>query len=134
MNEMFFFYGTLRLGCPISTVILKTAKYITTISLQGKLYITKDKYPLFVPGNEGLVIGDIFEVPKNLIEQLDEYEEIKSPYSPYERVQFTKNNITFWVYTAKKDFSAKLKELKIIPSGDWLKYLKHHKKKSLFLA
>ncbi|KAA0259230.1 gamma-glutamylcyclotransferase [Deferribacter autotrophicus] len=134
MKDLFFFYGTLRLGCPISTVVLKNAKYITTITLQGKLYLTKDKYPLFVPGKEGLVIGDIFEVPASLIDQLDEYEEINSPHSPYERVKFNKNNITFWVYAAKKEFSKKLNELKVIPSGDWLNYIKQHRKNSLFSA
>ncbi|MGA1861592.1 gamma-glutamylcyclotransferase [Deferribacter thermophilus] len=124
MYEYFFFYGTLRFGCPISTIILKNAKYITSISLPGSLYLSDDKYPVYVPENTGVVIGDIFKVPSNLIPHLDEYEDINSDYTPYKRVQMEKNNLKFWIYTANNSFLKNLSMYKKIPSGDWLKYYK----------
>ncbi|BAI80525.1 conserved hypothetical protein [Deferribacter desulfuricans SSM1] len=129
MYEYFFFYGTLRFGCPVSSIILKTAKYITTITLHGNLYLTEDKYPVFVPGSSGTVVGDIFEVPSNLITQLDDYEDINSQYSPYKRVKMIKNNITFWVYAANENFIKQLNKSKKIPSGDWIKFIKKHRHK-----
>lgn len=125
-DGLLFVYGTLRRGCagPMADYLENAACYRGVASARGALFMV-DGYPGFVPGDGGIVHGDLFELtdPANSLDVLDDYEECGAKWpapQEYDRVRITVTQGTeaseAWTYVYMHDSAA----LPVIASGDFL--------------
>lgn len=122
IKHLVFVYGTLRRGgAGAMANRFPKAKFIAEAKVSGSLY-DLGAYPgLRLNEAHSLVVGEVYEVADETLNQLDEFE----ADSHYERQQVEislgKHSRLCWVYTPKPEFYD-LRSL--ITSGDWLAYAK----------
>src|SRR3546814_9316943 len=106
--QLLFVYGTLRpaFGRPMALWFGTVARHKGKGSAKGALYRIAD-YPGFVPGPNGVVAGDVFELPDPtpVLAKLDIYEECSPDFPPpheYRRemlaVDMPDGPVQAWVY------------------------------------
>lgn len=121
----FFFYGSLRKGGYNVSVIPENSKFIRNVTLPFKLYQTPYGYPA-ISKESGKVIGEIYEVPSEGLEQLDHlegYEGKNNPNNLYDRFSIKLGNDVVFVYFGGKELIDVCKEFNvIIKDGDWIKF------------
>lgn len=127
MNEsLLFVYGTLRPGFEgaMAQWLQSVARHIGLASTGGLLYQVAD-YPGFVPGNEGLVIGDLFllDDPDAILPVIDEHEECSAHFpQPHEyrrellMVQGSGGPVEAWTYVYARETDG----LALVEEGDYL--------------
>lgn len=105
MQLPFFVYGSLRPhnDNPMSRWLADNATYHGPACATGALYLVAD-YPGFVPGSEGIVKGDLFQLHAHdaALAILDDYEECTPSHPPpheYRRARIT-------VHAAGRDVDA----------------------------
>ena len=76
MKEKIFVYGTLRKGMYNHDLYLKDKNIFKGIGfIKGKLMTLKDKnYPALLLEGDDLILGEIYEVDRNIVDLLDELE------------------------------------------------------------
>lgn len=125
-GALLFVYGTLRAGFdgPMARWLRGVAPVLGRATARGALYRV-DTYPGFVPGDEGVVTGDLFALPDPaaLLAQLDEYEECAAHFpEPHEyrrelvTVEGLDRPVEAWTYIYARDVAG----LERIAGGDFL--------------
>lgn len=76
MKEKIFVYGTLRKGMYNHDLYLKDKNIFKGMGfIKGKLMTLKDKnYPALLLEGDDLILGEIYEVDRNIVDLLDELE------------------------------------------------------------
>ncbi len=128
-SNYIFVYGSLLREAHNHQLLHKqgAVSYIGSARIKGKLYLI-DWYPGFVPGEEGSVYGEVFEMhsPNFALPFLDEYEGIGPGIDEpeYERVLIEVNvndeSYKCWTYSFIHD----TQNFPQIPDGDFRTYLK----------
>jgi gamma-glutamylcyclotransferase (GGCT)/AIG2-like uncharacterized protein YtfP len=130
-----FVYGTLRRGgVRAMTEKLPDSQFVVKAKVGGWLYdlLKPDKagtYPgLRLDTSGSSVIGEIYEVDDKILEELDKIEEVNNVH-PDKGLYFRRPvnatpldgspGILCWVYEFNP---ARYPNLKLIKSGDWIKY------------
>jgi len=127
MSDAFLFvYGTLRPGFDgaMALWLRGVAPLIGPATAHGALYRV-ESYPGFVPGDEGVVAGELFAMPDPVavLARLDEYEECAAHFPvPHEyrrglvTVMTDKGPVEAWTYIYARDVAG----LARIAGGDFL--------------
>lgn len=112
-HDLIFVYGTLMRGQANGLDLNPMARFVAEDFLSGSLYKI-GWYPGFVPNDDGLVMGEVFEIlDENLSSMLDAYEGY--PWL-FDREQIkTLDNRLVWVYIYQSDLPVDSK----VPSGSW---------------
>jgi gamma-glutamylcyclotransferase (GGCT)/AIG2-like uncharacterized protein YtfP len=123
MNKhLVFVYGTLRRGgAGAMSSRFPRAKFIAAAKVSGRLY-DLGAYPgLLLNEANSLVLGEVYEVADETLNQLDEFEAASNYRRQQVEISLGTHSRLCWVYTPKPEFYA-LRRL--ITSGDWLEYAK----------
>ncbi|MFC5049300.1 gamma-glutamylcyclotransferase [Rubritalea spongiae] len=112
--ERVFVYGSLRKGASNAHRMAK-ANFLCKAMVAGELYQVS-WYPGLVLNGASPVIGEVYEVPRKLMDDLDAYE--GSEYRRLRRMVTDSGGAQHevWIY----EFIADAKNLQKIPSGDWM--------------
>mgnify|MGYP001575941897 FL=1 len=118
MSEKLFVYGTLRLNGG-SNHLLGEAQLIGEATTKGVLY-DMEAFPALVR-EEGVVKGEVWEVPGTLLGALDYYEGAPELYVRHKfPVEVVVGSVVVemlaWVYV----YQLSVEGLKWIESGDWV--------------
>jgi gamma-glutamylcyclotransferase (GGCT)/AIG2-like uncharacterized protein YtfP len=131
VGELVFFYGTLMAGFDRRrrAGIDDKLKYIGRGAIQGALFDV-GLYPAAVPGDNGLVWGEVYEMtePSTVLAALDEIEGYR--HADPDRSLYTRSQVDVvlpgggdaraWVYF----YNAPLGKAARIPSGDYLEHVR----------
>ncbi|MBB5350514.1 gamma-glutamylcyclotransferase (GGCT)/AIG2-like uncharacterized protein YtfP [Haloferula luteola] len=126
MTERVLVYGTLRRDGS-NGHRMKSSRFLGEASVRGRLYrvdcYREFAYPAFVPdGDATEVRGELFEVPPEVLAELDEfegdeYDRILLPLVQIsEGLPIDSHPTEAWVWTWK----GSVQELTPLPGGDWL--------------
>ena len=113
--ERVFVYGTLRRGGS-NHFRMEQAEFLSSGTVNGRLYQI-DWYPgLVLDDKAGEIIGEIYQVPPAVLEELDRFEGAE-----YRRLQTQARlsdggNVSAWVW----EWLGPVDEIRLIKSGDWL--------------
>ncbi|MHC5020851.1 MAG: gamma-glutamylcyclotransferase family protein [Planctomycetota bacterium] len=124
-----FVYGTLRPGLGNHPLYCHDAVRARPATMPGRLYQMTDGYPVFVPGPEGAVRGELLDFPDTelALKRIDPLEGIGVSRADwrtgdYEREIFTATlledgtPVEAWCYVAT---STQLIDAALVESGDW---------------
>ena len=121
-----FAYGTLRRfqAGRAAKELLQRATLLGTARMPGRLYVVGEHYPGLVPGGEGQVTGELYQLPNDMsLTELDEYEGCSpGDAEPHEFVR-TMGQATLpdgrrvdtWYYR----YNLPVQDTQWIPSGDF---------------
>ncbi|MED1612186.1 gamma-glutamylcyclotransferase family protein [Bacillus paranthracis] len=121
-----FVYGTLRKEQTNAHYMQGAICIADKAWTYGKLFDTNEGYPAMTYSSEEKVYGEVYEVNDEILHKLDELEEYtgNAETDLYDRitqtVYATDREIEAYVYIAQD----KKMILKVIDSGDWVKYQK----------
>ncbi len=116
-RKRLFVYGTLRVGGS-QEHRMSGARHIrsATTSASYKL-LSLGWYPALFVGGNSAVYGDVFEVPKTMWAELDEYEDCPGLYR-CEPIELNDGSLVFaYIYNGTTPA-----ESTPVSSGDWLAY------------
>ena len=123
MNKhLVFVYGTLRRGGARSMSIrFPNSRLIADAKVSGSLY-DLGAYPgLLLNDSNSLVIGEVYEVDDEILNELDDFE-ASSYYSRKQvEVSLGTHRRTCWTYEPNPEFYS---SRTLITSGDWIEYAK----------
>lgn len=120
MSERVFVYGSLRKRAS-NGWRMKEACYLGVAKVGGTL-VKVDWYPGLVLGNQGQVIGEVYEVDPDLLKELDQFEGIGAPdrNGEYQRVRarvfLGGKTVEVWIY----EWLQGIEDYEVVESGDWL--------------
>ena len=122
MPNHIFVYGTLRKDQHANKLfgVEACAEYVSTTTLPGSLY-DLGAFPGYIPGEEGKVTGDVYELKdRSIISDLDRYEgfDIRHPQQSLyiRRTAVCEDGTEVFVYV----YNNPVNVVHRIPSGDWL--------------
>ncbi|GAB6460331.1 gamma-glutamylcyclotransferase family protein [Bacillus cereus group sp. MYBK71-2] len=121
-----FVYGTLRKEQTNAHYMQGAICIADKAWTYGKLFDTNEGYPAMTYSSEEKVYGEVYEVNDEILHKLDDLEEYtgNAETDLYDRitqtVYATDREIEAYVYIAQD----KKMILKVIDSGDWVKYQK----------
>ncbi|HBB88036.1 MAG TPA: gamma-glutamylcyclotransferase [Blastocatellia bacterium] len=117
-----FVYGTLRRGSAgsMSTRFPKS-KFIAEAKVNGSLYYLGPYPGVLLDNSNLLVIGEVYEVDDDLLEELDEFEASSNYVRKQVEISFGVHRAKCWIYEPNPEFYGLHK---LITSGDWIKYSK----------
>lgn len=97
------------------------SKFIADAKVSGSLY-DLGAYPGLVPkGSNSLVIGEVYEVDHEILNELDEFEAGSHYYRKQVEISLSTHTEICWTYEPDPDFYSLLT---LIASGDWVEYVK----------
>lgn len=121
MSELIFVYGALRKGAS-NDWRMKGAQWLGPAEVSGTL-VRVDWYPGLVLGGGSMVLGEVYKVGPELMNELDEFEGIGSEderNGEYHRVKaevsFKGEPLNVWIYEWLKGVEG----YPVVESGDWL--------------
>ena len=121
MSELIFVYGALRKGAS-NDWRMKGAQWLGPAEVAGTL-VKIDWYPGLVLGGGSVVLGEVYEVGPELMNELDEFEGIgleDERNGEYHRVKaevsFEGEPLNVWIYEWLKGVEG----YSVVESGDWL--------------
>ncbi|MDG1070659.1 MAG: gamma-glutamylcyclotransferase [Akkermansiaceae bacterium] len=121
MSELIFVYGALRKGAS-NDWRMKGARWLGPAEVAGTL-VKVDWYPGLVLEGGSVVLGEVYEVGSELINELDEFEGIgleDERNGEYHRVKaevsFEGESLNVWIYEWLKGVEG----YPVVESGDWL--------------
>lgn len=123
MNKhLVFVYGTLRRGSAgAMSGRFSGAKFIADAQVSGSLY-DLGAYPgLLVDEPNSLVIGEVYEVDDETLNELDDFEASSHYRRKQVEISFGSDRNVCWVYEPNPEFYSLRK---LIASGDWIEYAK----------
>ncbi|GAA5483497.1 gamma-glutamylcyclotransferase family protein [Haloferula sargassicola] len=124
MNDVVWVYGTLRRGAS-NGHRMEGAEYLGPAAVHGRLFLIDTfrdfAYPALIPdADAGLVVGDAFSVPPQILAGLDDFEG-----EEYDRVKLSLIDPTTgkehslpqaWAYV----WNRPVEDRQIIAGGDWI--------------
>ncbi|MDB2429356.1 gamma-glutamylcyclotransferase [Akkermansiaceae bacterium] len=121
MSELIFVYGALRKGAS-NDWRMKGAQWLGPAEVAGTL-VKIDWYPGLVLGGGSVVLGEVYKVGPELMNELDAFEGIgleDERNGEYHRVKaevsFEGKSLNVWVYEWLKGVEG----YPVVESGDWL--------------
>ena len=123
-KHLVFVYGTLRRGSARDmSTRFPNAKFIGDAKVTGSLY-DLGAYPglLLNEGNSS-VIGEVYEVDDELLNELDAFEASSSYWRKQVEISLGSDKRVSWIYTPEDNpefYSLRT----LITSGDWIEYAK----------
>ncbi|HEX8493600.1 MAG TPA: gamma-glutamylcyclotransferase family protein [Pyrinomonadaceae bacterium] len=121
MNKhLVFVYGTLRRGGerPMSARF-PDSKFIADAKVNGSLY-DLGAYPgLFLNESNSSVIGEVYEVGDELLNELDDFEASTRYLRKEVEISLGSHSRSGWVYVPDTEFYS---PRTLITSGDWMEY------------
>ena len=121
MNKhLVFVYGTLRRGgAGAMSIRFPNSKFIADAKVSGSLY-DLGAYPgLLLNESNSLVIGEVYEVDDELLNQLDDFEAGSNYLRKRVEISYGTGRSSCWTYEPDPEFYS-LRTL--ITSGDWIEY------------
>jgi gamma-glutamylcyclotransferase (GGCT)/AIG2-like uncharacterized protein YtfP len=119
-KQLVFIYGTLRRGCPGSMSIrFPNSKFIAEAKVRGGLYDLGPYPGLRLDESNSLVVGEVYEVDDDLLNELDEFEGSSNYVRKQVEISLNAQRTKCWTYEPNPEFY--LLE-KLIASGDWSEY------------
>ena len=123
MNKhLVFVYGTLRRGGSRSmSISFPDSKFVSDAKVSGSLYDLGSYPGLVLNESKSLVIGEVYEVDDETLNELDDFE--ASSHYLRKQVEVSLGNATesSWVYEPNLEFYS---PHRLIESGDWIEYAK----------
>lgn len=121
MNKHFvFIYGTLRQGSAGSmSTRFPNSKFIAEAKVNGSLYDLGSYPGLLLDESNATVVGEVYEVDDDLVNQLDEFEGSSNYVRKQVEVSFAGQKTNCWTYEPDAEF---YRFEKLIASGDWMEY------------
>lgn len=110
-----FVYGTLRSGGGAAG-LLRGCRLVGRGTVAGTLY-DLGEYPALVLDGGGIVEGEVWGCPTDVLDRLDEYEGV--PGGLYLRVPVAVEGTECWTYVAGPLLRSMLTPERRIPSGRW---------------
>jgi gamma-glutamylcyclotransferase (GGCT)/AIG2-like uncharacterized protein YtfP len=123
MNKhLVFVYGTLRRnGARAMSIRFPNSKFIADAKVSGSLY-DLGAYPgLLLDESNSLVIGEVYEVDDEILNELDVMEASSSYWRKQVEVYLDTHRRICWVYEPNPEFYS---PHTLITSGDWIEYAK----------
>jgi gamma-glutamylcyclotransferase (GGCT)/AIG2-like uncharacterized protein YtfP len=123
MNKhLVFVYGTLRRGCAgAMSVRFPGAKFVAGAEVNGSLYDLGAHPGLQVNESNSLVIGEVYEVDDETLNELDEFEASSNYRRKQVEISLGDGRRMCWTYEPDPKFYS-LHTL--ITSGDWIEHAK----------
>lgn len=113
-------YGTLRRGSAGSmSARFPKSKFIAEAKVNGSLYDLGPYPGLLLDESNSSIIGEVYEVDDELLNQLDEFEASSNYARKQVEVSFAGRRTKGWTYEPNPEF---YRLEKLIPSGDWMEY------------
>ena len=123
MNKhLVFVYGTLRRGSARAMSIrFPNSNFIADAKVSGSLY-DLGAYPgLLLNEPNSLVIGEVYEVDDEILNQLDEFEAASYYLRKQVEISLGNRKRACWIYEPNPEFYSLWT---LITSGDWIEYAK----------
>ena len=121
-KHLVFVYGSLRGGSPRSMSLrFPESKFIAHAKVNGSLYDLGPYPGLVLKESNSLVVGEVYEVDDELLQQLDEFESSSNYLRKQVEIRLGDQQRLCWTYEPDPQFYS-LRTL--ITSGDWLEYAK----------
>jgi gamma-glutamylcyclotransferase (GGCT)/AIG2-like uncharacterized protein YtfP len=121
-KHLVFVYGTLRRGgAGAMSTRFPDAKFIADAKVSGSLY-DLGAYPgLLLDESNSSVIGEVYEVDDELLNELDEFEASSDYLRKQVEISLGTQRRTCWIYVPedKPEFHS---QRALIASGDWMEY------------
>lgn len=123
MADLVFVYGALRREAS-NGWRMENARFLGSARIKGTL-VRISWYPGLVREGEGSVLGEVYEVSRELLRQLDEFEGIDPGHEDggngeYRRlrteIHVGKDTYKVWLYEWQKG----IEDYEVIANGDWL--------------
>jgi gamma-glutamylcyclotransferase (GGCT)/AIG2-like uncharacterized protein YtfP len=115
-----FVYGSLRSGSPRSmTMRFPNSKFVAVAKVSGSLYDLGEYPGLILNDSNSPVIGEVYEVDDELLNELDDFEASSNYVRKQIEVSVGTDSWKCWTYEPDPEFYS-LSVL--ITSGDWLEY------------
>lgn len=123
-KHLVFVYGSLRRGnARAMSQRFPNSKFIGEAKVSGSLY-DLGAYPgLLLAESNSLVIGEVYEVDDEILNELDDFEASSSYCRKQVAISLGTRKRTGWIYVpeSKPEFYS---HRTLITSGDWLEYAK----------
>jgi gamma-glutamylcyclotransferase (GGCT)/AIG2-like uncharacterized protein YtfP len=121
-THLIFVYGSLRRGSARAmSVKFPGAKFVGEARVQGSLY-DLGAYPgLLLDNSNSLVIGEVYEVDDEMLDELDEYEASSDYWRQPVEISVGAERRTGWTYAPNPDSCS---SRPLIASGDWIEFAK----------
>lgn len=119
---LIFIYGSLRRGSARAmSMKFPRSKFVAEARVNGSLY-DLGAYPgLLLDNSNSLVIGEVYEVDDETLDELDEFEASSDYWRQQVEIAVGDERRTGWTYAPNPE-SCSFRSL--IPSGDWIEYAK----------
>ena len=115
-----FVYGSLRGGSARSMSIrFPESKFIAEAKVNGCLYDLGSYPGLQLNNSNSMVVGEVYEVDDELLEQLDEFEASTNYLRKQVEITTGAQRRMCWTYEPDPEFYSLCT---LISSGDWLEY------------
>lgn len=119
-KHLVFVYGSLRGGSARSmSRRFPESKFIADAKVKGSLYDLGPYPGLVLKESNSVVVGEVYEVDDELLQQLDEFEASSNYLRKQVEISLGTQRAMCWTYEPDPDFYS-LHAL--IASGDWLEY------------
>jgi gamma-glutamylcyclotransferase (GGCT)/AIG2-like uncharacterized protein YtfP len=121
-KHLVFVYGTLRSGGARAMAIrFPASKFIADAKVSGSLF-DLGAYPgLLVNESNSLVIGEVYEVDDEILNELDDFESSSHYLRKQVEIFLVTDRRIGWTYEPDPEFHS---PRTLIPSGDWIEYAK----------
>ena len=121
MNKhLVFIYGSLRRGAAgAMSIRFPNSKFIAEAKVSGRLY-DLGAYPgLILDKSNSSVIGEVYEVDDQLLNELDDFEVASNYLRKQVEVSVDNHRRMCWIYEPDPEFYSLDK---LIATGDWIEY------------
>lgn len=119
-KHFIFIYGSLRRGAAGSMPTkFPQAKFIAEAKVNGRLYDLGPYPGLRLDESNSLVVGEVYEVDEDLLDELDEFEASSNYVRKQVEIAFGAQRTKCWTYEPDPEF---YRFEKLIASGDWMEY------------
>jgi gamma-glutamylcyclotransferase (GGCT)/AIG2-like uncharacterized protein YtfP len=128
MNKhLVFVYGTLRRGAARAMSIrFPNSKFIADAKVSGSLYDLGGYPGLLLNESNSLVIGEVYEVGDEILNELDYIEASSSYWRKQVEISFVTHRQRCWIYIP--EYSPEFYSHRtLITSGDWIEYAKKNR-------
>ena len=120
-THLVFIYGSLRRGCTRSmSTRFPNSNFVSAAQVNGSLFDLGDYPGLRCNEADPPVIGEVYEVDDELLNELDEFEASSDYLRKQVKVSLGDQTKLSWVYEPDTEVYSLTK---LIASGDWLEYL-----------
>jgi gamma-glutamylcyclotransferase (GGCT)/AIG2-like uncharacterized protein YtfP len=119
-KHLVFVYGSLRRGNEQSmSVRFPSSRFIGEATVSGSLYDLGAYSGLVSNDSNRTVVGEVYEVDEELLNQLDEFEATSNYLRKQVEISIGTERMTGWVYEPDLEYHS---PHTLITSGDWAEY------------